>query len=164
MVGAELSTDLDGTGDALAKLKDQLKDSHRRYQAMAKRWLSAVADNFIEASESISNTRFVVVRWHDEEPELFKQLVAEMARRPDTLALLMNERGETAQLAFCSSESSQSEESGLRPGEMIHPLLAVVDGKGGGKGNIWQGVALNPAGWDSLVSELRVEIQARLSS
>jgi len=116
------------------KIKEELR-SHKQSNAVLQGRLAPyITDSMLAAAKDISGLKIVLHLFNNEEPELVKKIFDSILKSGSSAACLVNN---------CSGElqwhAGSSEDTGLPLKEIIPPLLPLIDGRGGGKGNRWQG-------------------------
>lgn len=86
----------------------------------------------------------------DEAKELFRAVAEDLAERPGIAALLTNEVDDRLQWVIVATDGVELDFEQVRS-----ELLPLVDGKGGGKPPIRQGVGNNPSGAEELAAAFR---------
>jgi alanyl-tRNA synthetase len=59
---------------------------------------------------------------------------------------------------YAVAANPAAQDLGIRANELIKPLAAAVDGRGGGKADLAQGSGKNPTGIDAALDAIRSEI------
>jgi alanyl-tRNA synthetase len=75
---------------------------------------------------------------------------------PAVVALIAE--GENDSVPFVVAVNPAAQDLGLRANELVKPLGAAVDGRGGGKADLAQGSGKGAAGIDAALAALRAEI------
>jgi alanyl-tRNA synthetase len=143
--------------DRAAKIEENLRQAEYEIGQLQKRLAAQIAEGLVAAGENVgagaagSEAPSVITRhFTDEAKELFRAVAEDLAERPGIAALLTNETDDRLQWIIVATEGVEFDFNRIR-GE----LLPFVDGKGGGKPPIWQGVGNKPSGAEELACGFR---------
>ncbi len=123
------------------KIKEELRSQKQSNAVLQDRLARYIADSMLAAARDISGLKAFLHLFNNEEPELVKKIFDNLLESGRTAACLVNN---------CSGElqwhAGSSENAGLPLKEIIPPLLPLIEGRGGGKGNRWQGIGRDISG------------------
>jgi alanyl-tRNA synthetase len=156
-IGALLSAPADEAVEAVEALQGRAQDLAARLERAEEARALGMAEALLERAATFGGVR-LITHLLSEPADFTKRVLSALAGAPDCLAVLANRGGERAQIAACVSE-----DLGVDLASLISPLLATVEGKGGGKGRIWQGVAGDPGKLDAFLAAAGRSAQGVLS-
>lgn len=140
-----------------AKLEENLRQAEYDIGRLQKRLAAQIAKGLVAAdgdvgADAAGSEAPSVITHHftDEAKELFRAVAEDLAERPGIAALLTNEADDRLQWIVVATEGAEIDFNHIRS-----ELLPLVDGKGGGKPPIWQGVGNSPAGAEELAAGFR---------
>ena len=128
-----------------AKLEENLRQAEYDIGQLQKRLAAQIAEGLAVRAPSAITHHFT-----GEAKELFRAVAEDLAERPDITALLTNETDDRLQWIIVATGGVELDFKRVRT-----ELLPLVDGKGGGKPPIWQGVGNKPAGAEELAAAFR---------
>jgi len=117
---------------SVAMKLEQLKDAHRHIRSLEE-------DLAIEAARSLAASieRVAAAHWPDRDPAFLQRVAREFVQLvPDRLALLTVGEGEAGHFVLCAGE-----QIGLDLAAIGREVAAILAGRGGGSGRIFQGKA-----------------------
>jgi len=142
---AELKTVLetreDHFPDKVREIQTESIQHKKKASLLLNRLAAMMAEDFYEKGKSFgdSSVRPVIKSWKNEDNELIKRIMKELLKRSEVLICLVNTVDETVYWSIgCSGEINfdfDRHKSGL---------LALINGKGGGRHPLWQGTGQNP--------------------
>ena len=147
---SELSTPVGGIFDAVVSIKEQMRVQTAASLKLEKKRAACEAARLLAKADPVEKAFFVGFRFDQEETTFFKELLSVLSEKTSLIALLLNAGESSSQMAFCAAK-----ELPIDAGSVLVPHLELVDGRGGGKGPVWQGVAGNPSHFDDLVRAVR---------
>ena len=138
-----------------AKLEENLRQAEYDIGRLQKRLAAQIAEALVAAAGDLgagtAEAPAVITRhFNGEAKELFRAVAEDLAERPGIAALLTNEADDRLQWIIVATEGVEIDFNHIRS-----ELLPLVDGKGGGKPPIWQGVGNKPAGAEELAAGFR---------
>ncbi|MFO7780969.1 MAG: alanyl-tRNA editing protein [Spirochaetia bacterium] len=128
-----------------AKLEESLRQAEYEIGQLQKRLAAQIAEGLAGEARSVITHHFTA-----EAKELFRAVAEDLAERPGIAALLTNETDDRLQWIIVAGEGVELDFDRVRT-----EILPLVDGKGGGKPPIWQGVGNRPAGAEELAAGFR---------
>ncbi|NBF41781.1 MAG: alanyl-tRNA editing protein [Spirochaetes bacterium] len=128
-----------------ARLEENLRQAEYDIGRLQKRLATQIAEGLAGQAPSVVTHHFT-----GEAKELFRAVGEELAERPGITALLTNETDDRLQWIIVAGEGVELDFNRVRT-----ELLPLVDGKGGGKPPIWQGVGNKPAGAEEFAAGFR---------
>jgi alanyl-tRNA synthetase len=139
-----------GIGDLTAvarSLKTRLKAQEAAAAEAGERLAGLLAERLLAAATTIGAWRLVQHRLSEEGPGQLPALFQALTASPGTVVCLT-----AAAQAPGSARSARwlvgsSADLDLPLGDLVTPLLRLIEGKGGGRGRLLQGTALHPEGW-----------------
>ncbi|MFP4067473.1 MAG: alanine--tRNA ligase-related protein [Spirochaetaceae bacterium] len=158
-----------------AKLEENLKEAQWEAGRLQKRLAEEIAERLVGDTPGGGNSsagnsgggtpgggtpggeaapaaeRVLTKRFSGEEKALFRAVAEELAEHPGVAALLINEVDGRVQWIIVTAEGVEIDFSRVR-----EELLPLVQGKGGGKPPVFQGVGDNPDGAEDLAAAFRM--------
>ncbi|MFW6223311.1 MAG: alanyl-tRNA editing protein, partial [Spirochaetota bacterium] len=128
-----------------AKLEASLRQAEHDIGRLQKRLAAQIAEGLAAAAPSV-----ITHHCSGEAKELFRAVAEDLAARPGIVALLTNETDDRLQWIIVAGEGVAIDFNRVRS-----ELLPLIDGKGGGKPPIWQGVGNSPAGAEEFTEGFR---------
>lgn len=105
----------------------------------------------LAAGENVSaGKRIVTAGFSGEDKEFLRGVAKEMAQMNGVAACLTNRTGAGLQWTIAIGPAS-----GVDPSAFLPELLPLIDGKGGGRPPLWQGMGANPDGESALFGRFR---------
>lgn len=139
------------------KLEENLKQAEWEIGRLHKRLAAEIAERLAAAdassSAAVAGSGASLVMTHHftgEAKELFRAVAEDLAERPGIAALLTNQVDDRLQWIIVATEGVELDFERVRV-----ELLPLVDGKGGGKPPIRQGVGNDPSGAEALAAAFR---------
>lgn len=134
-----------------AKLEEHLKQAQYEVGRLQKRLAAEVAAGLLGTKEpEAGRIRIITRHFEDEAKELFRAVSEQLAEEPAVAALLTNEAGGRLQWIVVATEGVDLDFARVRS-----ELLPLVEGKGGGKPPIWQGIGNDPSGAGAFATAFR---------
>ena len=149
-LGQELSAQPADVVERFRQTVQQLADARRDVAVSRTRIARLITDELIARAGKDSGKRVITRRFEREEREVLRAIAEDLSTRSDTLFCLVNVLDEQLQwVAGAGSGAALQLDFSMVRGE----LLPLIDGKGGGKPPIYQGVGNNLAGADGFLAE-----------
>ncbi|MBN1836137.1 MAG: hypothetical protein JW820_09830 [Spirochaetales bacterium] len=145
---------------AVRELKERLRARDQETTRLRRRVAGLLAPTLRERARRIGpggpgGFTLVLERLEDCDSELLEELIRTLVAAPSTVvALVCLDRDE---LRWVAGASPQLE---LDLGSLILPNLGLIAGRGGGRGNRWQGVGGNPGGADAFLGAVHAAVHA----
>jgi len=151
----ELTCGLQDLPASVRSLKARLKSQELAAARTDGRLAGLLAERLLaEAVETRpGGPRLVCDRLEGESPGVLPALFRALAAAPRTVVCLGSLPAPGAESGL-SWVMGTSEDLDLPLGSLVPPLLALIDGKGGGRGHRWQGTARRVEGWPELCAAL----------
>jgi alanyl-tRNA synthetase len=155
-LGEELSAPPDGVAGAVAELRGRLDGQDKALEAAARRIARSQAAALVAGARLHGARRIVTAAFEGEAPDFLRRVGQELASEAG-LARLAGLAG----LAFCLTNHAGGRlqwvmgadaKAGPQIAGLLPRLLATVDGRGGGKPPLWQGIASRPGGVGELLT------------
>ncbi|BBU23164.1 alanine--tRNA ligase [Mycobacterium xenopi] len=145
----------------VANLVERLKAAEKELERMRLASARAAAANAAAGAERIGNVRVVAQRMSSEMTaadlrSLAGDIRGKLGNEAAVVALIAAGDGNTVPYAVATNTAAQ--DLGLRADDLIKPLSAAVDGRGGGKPDLAQGSGKNPSGIDAALDAVRAQI------
>jgi alanyl-tRNA synthetase len=145
----------------VANLVERLRAAEKELDRMRLANARAAAANATAGAEQIGKVRVVVQRMAGgmsaaDLRTLVGDIRGKLGSDPAVVALIAE--GENDSVPFVVSVNPAAQDLGLRANELVKPLSAAVDGRGGGKADLAQGSGKGAAGIDAALAALRAEI------
>ena len=152
-VGAAFSSGLEGLPEAVRRMLDQLRESERRGRDLLDRAMEGEARRLLAEVEAVPA---VVARAYDGWPAAdLRALATHLVALVPCVALLGSRAGK-AYLVFAQSEGLPHDVPAL-----LREALALVGGRGGGRGNLAQGGGDRIEGLDDALAKAEQTVRAR---
>lgn len=153
----DLSKELTCSGEDLLtgviKIKEELRSQKQSNAVLQGRLARYITDSMLAAAKDISGLKVVLHLFNNEDPELVKKIFNDLLESGQTAACLVNN---------CSGRlqwhAGNSENAGLPLKDIIPPLLPLIDARGGGKGNRWQGIGRDITGVQNFLKRVEQNI------
>ena len=153
----ELTCGVEDLPGSLRTLKARLKAQELAVAGAEARLAGLLAERLRAEAEELApgGPRLICRFLEAARPALLPALFQALAASPRTVVCLAvpTEGGLSWLLG-------SSEDQDLPLGSLLPRLLALVDGKGGGRGHRWQGTARRPEGWAALATELAAALSS----
>ncbi|OOK66022.1 threonyl and Alanyl tRNA synthetase second additional domain protein [Mycobacterium kansasii] len=162
-LASSLKVPSDEVPTRVANLVDRLKAAEKELERVRLANARAAAVNAAAGAERIGNVRVVAQRISGGITSAdLRSLVGDIRGRlgsdPAVIALIAE--GENDSVPYAVAANPAAQDLGIRANELIKPLAAAVDGRGGGKADLAQGSGKKPAGIDAALDAVRSEIAA----
>jgi alanyl-tRNA synthetase len=148
----ELTCGVEELPASVRSLQSSLKAQELAAARAQERMAGLLAERLrAEAAQPAPGGPWLVCRLLEgESPGLLPALFQALVGSPRTLVCLgaPSAEGGFSWLLGCSGDLD------LRLGSLLPSLLALIDGRGGGRGRRWQGVGRRPEGWPGVCAEL----------
>jgi alanyl-tRNA synthetase len=145
----------------VANLVERLKAAEKELERNRLANARAAAANAAAGAQHIGNVRLVAQRMSAgmtaaDLRALAGDIRGKLGTEPAVVALIAEGDGGSVPYAVAANPAAQ--DLGLRANDLIKPLAAAVDGRGGGKADLAQGSGKDPSGIDAALDALRAEI------
>jgi alanyl-tRNA synthetase len=145
----------------VANLVERLRAAEKELDRMRLANARAAAANAAAGAEQIGKVRVVAQRMAGgmsaaDLRTLVGDIRGKLGSDPAVVALIAE--GENDSVPFVVAVNPAAQDLGLRANELVKPLGAAVDGRGGGKADLAQGSGKGAAGIDAALAALRAEI------
>ncbi|MDT7793185.1 MAG: alanyl-tRNA synthetase, partial [Mycobacterium sp.] len=145
----------------VANLVERLRAAEKELDRMRLANARAAAANAAAGAEQIGKVRVVAHRMAGgmsaaDLRTLVGDIRGKLGSDPAVVALIAE--GENDSVPFVVAVNPAAQDLGLRANELVKPLGAAVDGRGGGKADLAQGSGKGAAGIDAALAALRAEI------
>ncbi|UCH94709.1 MAG: hypothetical protein JSV88_31225 [Candidatus Aminicenantes bacterium] len=124
-------------------LQEELSAFKRKYSWTENRLAETIAQNLYDQSQHREGSSYHIITasWKEENDNLIKKVLKNLLKREKTLICLVNgSRGKLQWSIACSQDITFPFD------EVKDELLRIIDGKGGGRAPLWQGIGLKPGG------------------
>ena len=122
-----------------------------RVNQLEQRLAEITAHNLLtEAKSNDSNLRVIAHSWTDENPEFIKKIMKLLMQEDKMLACLVNKADGKLQWSIGSSEDLN-----LPLATVKQDLLPLINGKGGGRPPLYQGIGLDPTNLDNFLTQFK---------
>jgi alanyl-tRNA synthetase len=138
-----LSTSEDMFVDKTRELVEEISSCRRKFGSIENRLAEILAQDLLknQAASAGSSYNIISASWKEEENELLKKIMKNLLTNEKTLVCLVNVFPGKLQWSIGCSE-----DTAFPFDEVKGELLALIDGKGGGRHPLWQGTGSNPGG------------------
>lgn len=145
----------------VANLVERLKAAEKELDKVRLANARAAAANAAAGAETIGKVRVVAQRMAGgmsggDLRTLVGDIKGKLGSDPAVIALITD--GENDAVPFVVAVNPAAQDLGLRANELVKPLSAAVNGRGGGKADMAQGSGKGAAGIDAALAALRAEI------
>jgi alanyl-tRNA synthetase len=145
----------------VANLVERLKAAEKELERNRLANARAAAANAAAGAQHIGNVRLVAQRMSAgmtaaDLRALVGDIRGKLGTDPAVVALIAEGDGGSVPYAVAANPAAQ--DLGLRANDLIKPLAAAVDGRGGGKADLAQGSGKDSSGIDAALDALRAEI------
>jgi alanyl-tRNA synthetase len=127
----------------LGEVKGALEDAEKRRAV-------TLASELRERAGKVGEQRFIAASFEGEDKDLLKHIASAFEPEEPLVAVLSNRLDDGLQWLLFAGSGIDFPFS-----EKRKDLLTLINGKGGGRPPLWQGIAGNPEGWSSFVSAIR---------
>jgi alanyl-tRNA synthetase len=148
-----LATNQDMFVRKVKDLQEELSDFRRQYSWLENRLAGTMAQQLYDDPQSLaeSRLRIITASWLEENDNLIKKILKDLLKREKVLVCLINSIAGKLQWSIGSSEDI------VFPfNEVKDELLSIIDGKGGGRHPLWQGVGLKPQGAADFLAKFKM--------
>jgi alanyl-tRNA synthetase len=135
------------------ELQEELSDFKRQYSWLENRLAGTIAQQLVDDPQNRvgSGFRIITASWKEENSNLIKKILKDLLKREKVLVCLINSIAGKLQWSIGSSEDI------VFPFDKIKAeLLSIIDGKGGGRHPLWQGVGLKPQGAKDFIAKFKM--------
>lgn len=147
-----LSTNEDMFLRKTQEIREEILTYKQKCNVLENRLADTMARNLYEAQPDLgeSTRRVIGVSWREEDPNLIKKIMKELLKRENILICLVNIFPDKLQWSIgCSQEID------FPYAETEAGLLAIIDGKGGGRHPLWQGTGAKPGRAEDFIAAFR---------
>jgi alanyl-tRNA synthetase len=160
-LASTLKVPSDEVPSRVANLVERLRAAEKELDRMRLANARAAAANAAAGAEQIGKVRVVAQRMAGgmsaaDLRTLVGDIRGKLGSDPAVVALIAE--GENDSVPFVVAVNQAAQDLGLRANELVKPLGAAVDGRGGGKADLAQGSGKGAAGIDAALAALRAEI------
>jgi alanyl-tRNA synthetase len=148
-----LATSQDMFVGKVKDLQEELFNFKRQYSWLENRLAGTMAQQLVDDPQNRAESGFRVITasWKEENDNLIKKILKDLLKREKVLVCLVNVIAGKLQWSIGSSEDI------VFPFDKIKDeLLSIIDGKGGGRHPLWQGVGLKPQGTSDFIAKFRM--------
>lgn len=138
--------------DRVAQIQENLTDTTRRLHMTEARLAEVIADGILAAGKRVGDLLVVTHELSGEEKGVFRGVVEHIGERENVAVCVVNHLDDQLQWSMCVTWP----EFDFRAAQK--ELLAPIDGKGGGRPPIYQGVGRNTAGVAELFDRFRAAV------
>lgn len=149
-LGMMLSAQPEEIVDRVGRMDEQIRAGEAEHRRLQSRLHELVARSLLADAEPIHGRRIVTAEFDGEEPTFLRGLTEELVCRTGVAACVVNRDGERVYWSVGLAPGS-----GLTFDELRAELLPAIDGRGGGKPPIWQGIGTNPDGVQEFLTRFR---------
>ncbi len=148
-----LATNQDMFVEKVKDLQGELSDFKSRYSWLENRLAGTMAQQLYDDPQNLaeSGLRIITASWKEENDNLIKKILKDLLKREKVLVCLVNGAAGKLQWSIGSSE-----DMAFPFDEVKDELLSIIDGKGGGRHPLWQGVGLKPQGAADFLAKFRM--------
>jgi alanyl-tRNA synthetase len=152
-----------GENQMVSKIRELIDDSvsaKRKANHIETRLAESIARNLFDNSEPLpgTNYRFIAASFYQEDHSLFNKLLKLFLKKDNLLVCLLNIYPDKIQWNIACSEDINFPFNNIKI-----ELLQTIDGKGGGRHPLWQGMGLLPHHSEEFLSKLKSLSTAALS-
>lgn len=140
-LNGELTCSMEELLPGVIKIKEELRSQKQANAELQGRLAKYSALNLLAAARDISGLKVVLHLFSNEEPEVVKKIFNHLLENGRTAVCLVNNHSGELQW-----QAGSSEDVSLPLKEIIPPLLPLIEGRGGGRGNRWQGIGRDTTG------------------
>ncbi|MGD2086415.1 MAG: alanine--tRNA ligase-related protein [Candidatus Aminicenantes bacterium] len=148
-----LATNQDMFARKVKDLQEDFSDFKRQYSWLENRLAGTIAQQLLDdaQNQAESDIRIITASWKEENDNLIKKILKDLLKREKVLVCLVNGTASKLQWSIGSSEDM------VFPFDEINDeLLSIIEGKGGGRHPLWQGVGLKPQGAKDFIAKFRM--------
>ena len=148
-----LATNQDMFARKVKDLLEELSNFKRQYSWLENRLAGTIAQQLVDdpQNRAESGMRIITASWKEENDNLIKKILKDLLKREKVLVCLVNGIAGKLQWSIGSSEDI------VFPfDEVKYELLSIIDGKGGGRHPLWQGVGLKPQGAADFLAKFKM--------
>jgi len=147
-----LATNQDMFVEKVKDLREELSDFKSQYSWLESRLAGAMAQQLYDDPQNLveSGLRIITASWKEENDNLIKKILKDLLKREKVLVCLVNGAAGKLQWSIGSSE-----DMAFPFDEVKDELLSIIDGKGGGRHPLWQGVGLKPQGTRDFIAKFK---------
>lgn len=149
------STGYDKVEESVEKVLSELDAVKKQNKALSARLEGYVAAELRQEAEDVKGKRLLVKVVEDTEPKRLRPL-CQSTLNGKSLTLLLCPKGEQLNYILMCKDIK------LDMGEVLQAVNAILNGKGGGRGDMAQGSAKRPEGLDEICGQLKFYLTQRL--
>ena len=145
----------------VANLVERLKAAEKELERARQAGTRAAAADAAAAAERIGNVHVVAQRMSGgmtagDLRSLVGEIRGKLGSDPAVVALIAE--GDGSNVPYAVATNSAAQDLGISANDLIKPLAAAVDGRGGGKADLAQGSGKDPTGIDAALAAMRAAI------
>ncbi len=148
-----LATNQDMFVGKVKDLQEELSNFIRQYSWLENRLAGTMAQQLYDDAQNQveSDCRIITSSWKEENDNLIKKIIKDLLKREKVLVCLINGIAGKLQWSIGSSEDIM-----FPFDEVKDELLSIIDGKGGGRHPLWQGIGMKPQGAADFIAKFRM--------
>jgi alanyl-tRNA synthetase len=154
-LSAELSTPGEDILAGVRRIRSELSEGQARVRLLEELAAGALAERLVAGAARHGGLSLVVEHLEGIDGQVFRALGRVLSQRRGVVAVLANQMGQSAQLWACRDPGLD-----VDLGALLGPHLAVIEGKGGGREAVWQGVARQPAALGAFLAAVEGALRA----
>jgi alanyl-tRNA synthetase len=162
-VASKLHTTPDRTTEGVSVVQDQLKEAHKRIEALERQIARGDTGNLTQQVQTIDGVQILTGKANVGSIESLRETGDHLRDKLGSGVVVLGAviDGEPKLLAMVTQDVI---DKGISAGEIISKIAPAVGGKGGGRPNMAVGGGKDPAGLDDALGMVRDLIAAKLSS
>jgi len=175
-LGTLLSAPMNQTAEACRKQLDKLKEAEYYLEQERRKLAKVYALQAVENADHLTgNVLYITAVLHNEDPQVLRTIYEHLDDAEHILLRRMGDRGEELNMhrapkVFCGIVETESDirwligtlgDIDLDFGKIRTDLFPLIEGKGGGKAPLRQGIGRNPKGMRAFLSALREMIKSQ---
>lgn len=138
-IGDFLSAQPSQIDDRVRQQEDRIRDAESSLKRERGRVHRLIADSLISDEDADRVRRAITAEFVDEDKEFLRGVSKVLSEKTGVTACLTNRLGDQLQWSIVIAPGA-----GVEFGDLRDALLPLIDGKGGGKPPIWQGMGTRP--------------------
>jgi len=158
-LGAGLSAQPDELVARVGKQEGRVRELEAQTRRFAERVHTLVAGDLVSQTSELGGQRVITAAFRDEPTDFLRGVTEQLVARSGVATCLVNHADGRLQWSIGIAPDSPVALDDLRG-----DLLPVIDGKGGGKPPIWQGVGTKPEGVDDFLARFRETAERTVGS
>lgn len=134
-------------------MREEAANLKSRVNQLEQRLSEITAANLLEEADvqDESGLRVIAHSWNDENPDIIKRIMKLLMQENKTMACLVNHSEGKLQWSIGTSEDLDLPLSLIK-----ERLLPLINGKGGGRPPLYQGIGLNPTDLDNFLTQFKL--------